>query len=109
MIGISGGLHIALHFAVPAAVAGIAFREVFWRAWGVMVAVMIVDLDHLLADPIFDPNRCSIGFHPLHTVLAIGAYGLLAVLSESRILRWTGIGLLIHMGLDALDCLVQAG
>lgn len=109
MIGVAEGLHIALHFAVPAVAARAAFREAFWRAWGVMAAVMIVDLDHLLANPIFDPDRCSIGFHPLHSVLAIGAYGLLAVLPESRILRWAGIGLLIHMGLDALDCLVQAG
>lgn len=109
MIGVSEGLHIALHFAVPAAVAGAFLRGNFWRAWGVMTAVMIVDLDHLLADPVFDPDRCSIGFHPLHTVPAIGAWGLLAILPESRITRWAGIGLLIHMGLDALDCLVQAG
>ena len=27
---------------------------------------MMVDLDHLIADPIFDPQRC-IGFHPLHS------------------------------------------
>ena len=31
-----------------------------------MLATMVVDLDHLLADPILDPQRCGIGFHPLH-------------------------------------------
>ena len=31
-----------------------------------MMATMLVDLDHLFADPIYDPDRCSIGFHPLH-------------------------------------------
>ncbi|WP_373499570.1 DUF6122 family protein [Desulfococcus sp.] len=109
MIGLQAGLHIVLHFAVPALVARAAFREAFWKCWAVMTGVMVVDLDHLLANPVFDPDRCSIGFHPLHTVLAIGAYGLLAILPDSRLLRWAGIGLLIHMGLDGVDCLVQGG
>jgi hypothetical protein len=41
---------------------------------------MIVDVDHLLADPIYDPNRCSIGFYPLHTTPAIVIYAALFVL-----------------------------
>jgi len=39
-----------------------------------MVATILVDLDHLLATPIFDPERCSIGFHPLHSIVAIILY-----------------------------------
>jgi hypothetical protein len=39
-----------------------------------MALTIIVDLDHLLADPIYDPNRCSIGFHPLHSYPAIVIY-----------------------------------
>ena len=35
---------------------------------------MFVDLDHLLANPIYDPCRCSIGFHPLHNYFAIVIY-----------------------------------
>ena len=42
-----------------------------------MYAVMLIDLDHLLATPIFDPARCSIGFHPLHSYYAIGVYFIL--------------------------------
>ena len=62
---------------------------------------MLVDLDHLLADPIYDPNRCSIGFHPLHTYPAIAAYVVLLV---PRVTRLFALGLIIHMALDALDC-----
>lgn len=107
MIGIRAGMHIVLHFAAPAIAARLAYKEDFWKCWAVMMATMAVDLDHLLADPVFDPNRCSIGFHPFHTALAIGAYGLLAILPDSRFLRWMGIGLLIHIGLDGMDCLGQ--
>ena len=109
MIGIRAGVHIALHFAAPALAARLAYRDVFWKSWVVMTAVMVVDLDHLLADPVFDPNRCSIGFHPLHTAVAIAGYGLLALLPDSRVLRWVGVGLLIHMGLDGVDCLFIGG
>lgn len=66
-----------------------------------MIATMIVDLDHLLANPMYDPNRCSIGFHPLHSYLAVVIYvGLLFV---PRV-RLIAIGLVIHMALDYVDC-----
>ena len=67
-----------------------------------MVATMAVDLDHLLATPVFDPNRCSIGFHPLHTWPAMAVFLVLAVLPKTRLV---GLGLAIHMVLDGLDCL----
>lgn len=63
---------------------------------------MLVDLDHLLADPIYDPERCSIGFHPLHTAVPIFIYGLLCFNHKTK---WVGIGLVLHMMLDASDCL----
>ena len=100
-----GLIHIALHFLVPALAARIGWRDRFLRAWGIMVATMVVDLDHLLADPIFDPNRCSLGFHPLHSAAAVGAYVLLAMVPKRPWMRLVGVGLLIHMALDGLDCL----
>jgi len=66
-----------------------------------MAATILVDLDHFLANPLFDPNRCSIGFHPLHTYYAIAVYVVLALVPQSRLI---GIGLLIHMVLDTTDC-----
>jgi len=62
---------------------------------------MLVDLDHLLAHPIFDPNRCSIGFHPLHKPWAIVAYVILLFFPKTRIF---GVGLVLHMLTDFIDC-----
>ena len=56
-------LHLALHVLVPLLVA-LAFYRARWRqTLLILVATMLVDLDHLVADPIYDPDRCSIGFH----------------------------------------------
>ncbi|HEY5612781.1 MAG TPA: DUF6122 family protein, partial [Lysobacter sp.] len=74
----------------------------FQRAWLLLLLGWVIDLDHLLADPIYAPDRCSIGFHPLHTAPAIAAYGVLAIARPTRLF---GIGLLIHIGLDLIDCL----
>jgi hypothetical protein len=63
---------------------------------------MVVDLDHLLATPVFDPNRCSIGFHPLHTWPAMAVILVVTAVPKTRLV---GLGLAIHMALDGLDCL----
>ena len=63
--------------------------------------MMLIDLDHLLANPIFDPNRCSINFHPLHSYIAIGFYFLLSIWKRTRVF---GIGLLLHILADTIDC-----
>jgi len=96
-------LHIVMHFAVPAIVAGAFFRKKWLTAWLVMLAGLAIDLDHLLANPVFDPNRCSLGFHPLHSWVAAVVYAGLAIWPAGRIL---GIGLLLHLGLDGVDCLL---
>ena len=74
-------IHLVMHAAAPGVVAALAFRPRWRAAWGGMLAMTIVDLDHLLADPIYDPERCSIGFHPLHSWPAIGVYAALLILS----------------------------
>ena len=111
-------VHIALHFFVPLLVALAIYRSRWRNATGIMIATMLVDVDHLLADPIYDPNRCSIGFHPLHTAPAIAIYAALFVLPliagrngdglrpTARSLHLVGLGLLIHMALDWVDCMV---
>ena len=94
-------IHLALHFLIPAVIARWAFEKQWKRAWVIMVLTMIVDLDHLLANPIYDPNRCSIGFHPLHTWPVIIFYGILTAIPGSRV---AGAGLIIHMAIDGIDC-----
>lgn len=94
-------VHLVLHILVPGLVAWIAFRPRWRQAWLIMVLTMAVDLDHLLASPVYDPNRCGIGFHPLHSYIAIAGYAVMAAIPPLRIV---GVGLLIHMALDGLDC-----
>lgn len=62
---------------------------------------MLVDLDHLFATPIFDSNRCSVGFHYLHSYIAIGIYSISLFFKKTRIIA---IGLLFHMLTDYIDC-----
>ena len=95
-------IHIGLHFLVPALTARIFYASNWRYAFYVMIATMLVDLDHLLANPIYDPNRCSIGFHPLHSYPAIMFYVGLLFIPKVRLVA---IGLLIHMFLDTTDCL----
>ena len=66
-----------------------------------MILTMIVDIDHLLATPIYDATRCSIGFHPLHRLAPILVYIGMVLIPKTRLI---GIGLVIHMALDSLDC-----
>jgi len=72
----------------------------------IMMSTMLVDVDHLLANPIYDPMRCSIGFHPLHRLAPIGIYGLLCLLPKTRLI---GLGLCAHMALDSIDCKLNTG
>lgn len=95
-------VHYGLHFLAPGLIAWVFFREQWKRVWLIMLATMAVDLDHLLADPIFDPGRCSINFHPLHSYPAIGVYVLMLLPKKTRIVA---IALLLHMFADWQDCL----
>lgn len=99
-------MHILLHFAVPAIVAGLFFRRDWKMSYLIMAATMLVDLDHLLANPVYDPQRCSIGFHPLHELWTIPVYFALCFPKKTR---YVGIGLMIHMALDSVDCQVTNG
>jgi len=94
--------HLALHFIVPLLVAFLFFSENLKLSYLVMMLTMLVDLDHLLASTIYDANRCSIGFHPLHQYWFIAIYLVMSFFSKTRLI---GVGLIIHMSLDALDCL----
>ena len=99
-------LHLALHFLVPAIIVGIFFRKGWKVSYLIMIATMLVDIDHVFASPIYDPQRCSIGFHPLHQVWLMPVYAVLCFIPKTRIL---GIGLLTHMALDSTDCQVTNG
>ena len=94
-------LHYGIHFIVPVLVGLLFFKRNRNEAILIMLACIVIDLDHLLATPVFDPLRCSINYHPLHSYWAIFVYLLLFVYKRTRIL---GLGLLIHILADLVDC-----
>ena len=98
---LQSSIHYGIHFGLPLVVA-IVFYKTYWlKAYGIMILGMLIDLDHLLANPIFDPNRCSINFHPLHSYYAIVVYIVLLIPKKVRIV---GLGLIIHIIADTADC-----
>lgn len=94
-------IHYGLHLLFPILIA-LWFDKKHWlKIYFILLATMLVDLDHLFANPIFDPQRCSINFHPLHTFWAIILYVLALFYKKTRIVA---IGLLFHMLTDFIDC-----
>ncbi|WP_272148568.1 DUF6122 family protein [Tenacibaculum aiptasiae] len=96
-------IHYFLHFGFPFILAYVFFKKEWKKVSLILLATMLVDLDHLLATPIFTPNRCSINFHPLHTYYAMIIYVLLLFFKKP--FNIIGIGLLLHMLTDYIDCL----
>ena len=94
-------VHYGMHLAIPGLIAWLLFRSNWKNAYVLLVLTMLVDVDHLLADPLFDPNRCSINFHPLHTYYAMLIYTLGLWFHKTRIVS---VGLLFHMLTDWIDC-----
>lgn len=97
-------LHYSLHLIAPFWVAKIIWKNKWLKAGFLMLSTMLMDLDHLLADPIFDSTRCHIGLHPLHSLWAGLAY-LLLLLIPSWKCKAIGLGCLLHLGTDAIDYL----
>jgi len=116
-------VHYSLHFLVPGLLAYVLFKNHWKKAWVIMIATMAVDIDHLYAckdlfplegwissisfqhllvcEEIFVAERCSIGFHPLHSYPAIILYFILLFFPKTRIIA---VGLLFHMATDFQDC-----
>lgn len=118
-------LHIALHFILPLLMALALWwwskqqkwqqpkQQQWWHNYLWMLGGMVIDLDHLLADPIYDPERCSIGFHPLHSGTAVVFYLVVLVSTWAwpsalwrQRARMVLLGIGIHLILDASDCFI---
>jgi hypothetical protein len=98
-------IHYFLHFGFPLVIAFLFFKNDWKKVYLILLATMLVDLDHLAATPIFQANRCSIGFHFLHTWYAMVVYFVLIFFP--RPYKIVGIGLLFHMLTDFIDCLMR--
>ncbi|MBT8239222.1 MAG: hypothetical protein HKP24_01455 [Croceitalea sp.] len=94
-------LHYGIHFILPIIIGFLFFKKNRGIIILILLAGISIDVDHLLASPIFNPNRCSIGFHPLHGYLAIGLYLLLFAIKKTRVI---GLALCLHIMADLVDC-----
>jgi hypothetical protein len=97
-------VHYGLHFIFPGFIACKYYPESKLRVYLLLIASMLIDLDHLLASPVFDACRCSIGFHPLHSWYAFAVYIVLLYFPKTRIIA---IGLVLHLVTDFIDCLLN--
>lgn len=97
-------IHYGIHFLVPIIVGLLFYKDYRGKAVLILLAGIVIDIDHLWADPLFDPDRCSINFHPLHTYWAIGLYFLMLIPPKTRIF---GLALVIHIVADTVDCLLM--
>ncbi|WP_452226037.1 DUF6122 family protein [Lacinutrix cladophorae] len=94
-------LHYGIHFGFPLLIALLFYKSNWKVTYLILASAIIIDVDHLLATPIFEANRCSINFHPLHTYYAMIVYVLLLLPKKTRLI---GLGLCIHMLADYVDC-----
>lgn len=95
-------VHYFLHLVFPIVIAKVFFKSNWKQAYGLLLATMLVDIDHVFANPIFDPNRCSVGYHPLHSYPMIALYFLGSVFLKGNY-RIIAVGLLFHMFTDWQD------
>jgi len=98
-------IHYFLHLGFPIILALVFFRKEWKKVYLLFLATMLVDLDHLFAQPIFEAHRCSIQFHYLHTYYAIAVYLLLLFFRKP--FNIIAIGLLFHMLTDFIDCMIM--
>ncbi len=100
------------HFSIDALVIFAIFfcwkdeflKNKHWVIWGIFLSNLI-DIDHLLASPIYDQLRCGINFHPLHSWFMLPLY--VAGLFHPK-LRYVCIGILLHLMMDSFDCVFIA-
>ncbi len=93
--------HYGCHVLIPLIVALLFYRTTWKMAFLTLISGIWIDIDHVLATPIFDPNRCSVNFHPLHSYYFILIYIFLCIPKKSRLV---GLGLVIHIFSDIVDC-----
>ena len=97
---IRNSIHYSMHFLVPGIIAYFFYKAKWRNVWLIFICTMLVDLDHLLSTPIFDPDRLSVGHHLLHSYPAIGIYIIFLYFNKVRVIS---IGLLFHMFTDLID------
>lgn len=94
-------IHYGFHFIAPIFIAYFFFRKKWKQVYLIFLLSMLIDLDHLLANPIFKEDRCSINFHPLHSYYAMVIYTFGLFFKKTRVIC---MALLFHILTDTIDC-----
>ena len=98
-------IHFSLHLFIPFYIAKLIYNKNWLNMGIIMVLTILIDLDHIFSNPIYDVNRCSLGVHPLHTIWAALFYFIMLFFRSSK-LNAIGIGCLWHLCTDGIDCLI---
>ena len=101
-------VHYGLHFVFPLVIAALWPRRRWQVVYMLLLSTMLIDIDHLLARPIFDPSRCSVGTHLLHSYPMVALYVVMLFLPYARWgwpwwLRALAVGLTFHIFTDWQD------
>lgn len=99
-------IHYGLHFVAPYFIATLYAKHSIqekYRVYILFLASMLVDLDHLVSDPVFDPHRLSVGHHFLHSYYALALYAFALFYKRTRLLAFA---LIFHMFSDIMDYLL---
>ena len=99
-------LHYSGHWLIPFLIAAVIWGQKWVIAGLTITMANLIDLDHLFANPVFDPERCSIGFHLLHGWQAMVFYTLMIFLPKWWV-KALGIGAMWHLAVDYGDCLMM--
>ena len=70
----------------------------------VMFLHLVNQYSKKLSNPIYQADRCSINFHPLHSYYAIALYFIMSFFRKP--FNIIGIGLVLHMISDFTDCFI---
>jgi Family of unknown function (DUF6122) len=95
-------IHYSMHFVVPLLFAWVIDKKNYLKIYAILLCTMLIDVDHLFANPIFMADRCSINFHVLHNLYFVPIY--MALLFFKGTWRVVGIGLCFHIFTDFCDC-----
>lgn len=79
-------------------------KDFDWKNASILIiSSNLIDIDHLFVTPIYEANRCSINFHPLHSWYIFPIYFIGLLIKKYSFFF---IGIILHLTLDYFDCLI---
>jgi hypothetical protein len=94
-------IHVAVNLGAFLILMQVPNLEPNYTDLALMLGSNLIDLDHLIAKPIYHPRRNSFTTHPLHKQWRVLS-ALSVLLLFIRPLAFLGAGLLLHFLLDYL-------